>query len=50
VKNTPNPQAFKLSGSMSSDLSDEALEAAMIAIRRKASEDAARRIASFELD
>jgi hypothetical protein len=50
VKNTPTAPVFKLAGSMTSDLSDDELEAAMIALRQRSSEEAARRIASFELD
>jgi hypothetical protein len=51
VENAANePGVFKLAGSISSDLTDDELEAAMIAVRRKWSEEAARRIASFERD
>jgi hypothetical protein len=43
VKNAPKATEFRLAGSMSSDLSDEELEAAMAEVRRAWSEEAARR-------
>jgi len=50
VKNIPTPPPFKLAGSITTDLTEEELEAAMLALRQRSLEEAARRIASFERD
>jgi hypothetical protein len=50
VQNAPKETTFRLAGSMTSDLSDEELEAAMVAVRKQWSEEAARRAERFMRD